>query len=128
MTPPASPAKPGDLVVIRRIGDGSTSMRTVPLVRWYVGRVTKAREGWVREFEYPAIGGWQKIEVDSLQWGSRGIGLEPANGVFVLKAHRVNVDDALDAVRRHHYAGHPAQPEPFEDLDEVRELIERFRA
>lgn len=128
MTPPSSPAKAGDLVVIRRVGDGSGSMRTVPLTRWYVGRATKVKEGWVREFEYPAIGGWARQEVDSLVWGSRGVGLDPANGIFVLKAGRVDVDAVLDAVRRHSYDGHPNQPRPFDELDEARELIERFRA
>lgn len=116
-----TPAKRGDLAIIRRIGDGSGSMRVEPLVRWYVGRVTRVdRSGLVREFEYPAIGGLQRQEVHTGRgWGG---GLDP-NGAFVASARDVDVEATLEAARAHTYEGHPQQPKPFDTLDDVKAIV-----
>ena len=115
------PAKKGDLAVVRRIGDGSGAMRVKPLIRWYVGRVTKVdREtGYVREFEYPAIGGLQKQAVGDRGWGG---GLDPY-GVFVASSRDVKVDETIEAARAHSYPGHPGQPMPFDTVEDAKKVV-----
>jgi hypothetical protein len=118
-----TPAVFGDLVVVRRIGDGTVRMTGV-LICWYAGRVTKVdREGYVREFEYPAIGGLQKQTIgDGRGWGG---GLDP-KGTYVESFRHVNMDALLEAVRAHSYPGHPNQPMPFDTLEEVVALCRQF--
>lgn len=123
---PKRKAKRGDLVVVRRIG-GSGTMRTEPLVRWYVGRVTKVdREGFAREFEYPSIGGLQRQAIGGREGHGWGGGLDP-NGVYIAGADEVDVPGVLGAVRQHVYPGHPTQPRPYDDFDEAASQVMLFR-
>lgn len=118
-----TPARKGDLAVVRRIGDGTVRMAGVR-VSWYVGRVTKVdREGYVTEFEYPAIGGLQRQPVGGRKGHGWGGGLDPF-GVFVEDQRHVNVPALLEAVAKHSWPGHPAQPMPFDTLEEAKAFLQ----
>lgn len=117
-------ARKGDLAVVRRTGlpAGASPFSSDVRETWYVGRVTKVdREGYVREIEYPAIGGLQRQAVgDGRGWGG-ALSEEP--GVLVQSRQAIDVELALRAARDHTYEGHPRQPKPFDTLEEVKQTL-----
>lgn len=119
-----TPAKRGDLAVVRRTGlpPGASPFSSDVRETWYVGRVTKAdRQGYVREFEYPAIGGLQRQTVnDGRGWGG-ALSEEP--GVFVQSKREIDVEAALKGAAEHHWPGHPAQPMSFDSLEDVKLML-----
>lgn len=111
-----TPAKRGDLIVVRRIlsatflagGISSSSA-------WYVGRVTKVdRDGWATEFEYATRYGLVSQTLRGRQGESWGKSLDGL-GTLIASKDSVDVDAALAAVT-----------EPLDSLVEVRETIGRF--
>lgn len=46
---------------------------------------------------------------------------------YVIGADQVHIPSAIAAVLAHHYPGHPGQLQPFDSLEELRELLAPFR-
>lgn len=116
-----TPGARGDLLVVERmtssfvLGEGH-KLRT----SYEAGRVTSiTRERLAKRVEIPGYSGsWLTVELN----GTLGYGrtwIEP-------KAN-VDVERALEAVRAHHWPGHPDSPMPFETLAEIVELLRSFR-
>lgn len=113
------PARKGDLAIVKRRRSYTGSAGHVETHTYEVGRVRKTtRLGDITEVDLVGLSGTTDIaRRTDYNWVQ----------VLTEPASRVDVDAVMSDARKHHFAGHPNHPKPFDDLSDIIEIAKRHR-